>query len=61
VTKPFVQIDVRLDEVQLSLAGYEITDAQARLVREYDRWEKCHQHEIHLSVRGRYSPDDWTD
>jgi hypothetical protein len=61
VAKPFEPIDVRLDEVLLSLAGYEITDARARLVREYDEWEKIHKHELHLSIRGRFTPDEWTD
>ncbi|GAA0926799.1 hypothetical protein [Pseudonocardia zijingensis] len=59
--KSFDRIDVRLDEVNLSLLGYDIVDAQARLVYEYDKWGKEYEYEIHWSIRGRYDPEEWRD
>ena len=59
--KSFVPVDVRLDEVNLSLLGYDIFNAQARLVAEYDEWEKEYQYEIYWSIRGSFQPDEWKD
>lgn len=59
--KSFDPIDVHVDELQLSLRGYDIADAQARLVYEYDTYDKEYEYEIHWSVRGRFNPDEWTD
>ena len=59
--KTVTSTNVRLDEVNLSLLGYDISDAQARLVAEYDGWEKEYQYEIHWSIRGSFQAGEWRD
>ncbi|OBJ86048.1 hypothetical protein A9W97_18735 [Mycobacterium gordonae] len=53
-------IDINVDELALSLVGWQVEDAQARLVTEsHDRAD--HEQQLAFSGTFRLLPEDWTD
>ncbi|OMC31234.1 hypothetical protein A5740_15500 [Mycobacterium sp. GA-1841] len=53
-------IDIRVDELALSLVGWQAVDAQARLLTEsHDRTD--HEQQLAVSATFRFLPEDWTE
>jgi hypothetical protein len=53
-------IDIVVDELALSLVGWQVEDAQARLVTEsHDRTD--HEQQVAFSATFRFLSEDWTD
>lgn len=53
-------IDISIDELALSSVGWQVVDAQARLVTEsHDRTH--HEQRLAVSATFRFLPEDWTD
>lgn len=53
-------IDISVDELALSLVGWQVEDAQARLVTEsHDRTD--HEQQLAFSATFRFLSEDWTD
>lgn len=53
-------IDISVDELALSLVGWQVEEAQARLVTESRDWGDPEQ-QIAVSAAFRFLPEDWTD
>ncbi|GJO33940.1 hypothetical protein NJB1507_46210 [Mycobacterium marinum] len=53
-------VDIGVDELALSLVGWQVEDAQARLVTEsHDRTD--HEQQVAFSATFRFLPEDWSD
>ncbi|MGV0813362.1 hypothetical protein ABQF34_15475 [Mycolicibacterium boenickei] len=53
-------IDISVDELALSLVGWQAVEAQARLLTEsHDRTD--HKQQLAVSATFRFLPEDWTD
>lgn len=53
-------VDIRVDELALSLVGWQVEDAQARLITEsHDRTD--HEQQLAVSATFRFLSEDWTD
>jgi hypothetical protein len=53
-------IDIAVDELALSIVGWQVVDAQARLVTEsHNRTD--HEQQVAFSATLRFLPEDWTD
>ncbi|QRY47375.1 hypothetical protein JVX93_11595 [Mycolicibacterium boenickei] len=53
-------IDISVDELALSLVGWQVVEAQARLLTEsHDRTD--HEQQLAFSATFRFLPEDWTD
>lgn len=53
-------VDISVDELALSLVGWQVEDAQARLVTEsHDRTD--HEQQLAFSAIFRFLSEDWTD
>jgi hypothetical protein len=59
MAKQFSPIAASLDGSSLSLLGFDITDARARLGHEYDEWDGVHSYDLHWSIRGRFDQAAW--
>lgn len=53
-------IDISVDELALSLVGWQVEDAQARLVTESHN-PTYHEQQVAFSASFRFLPEDWTD
>jgi len=53
-------IDISVDELALSLVGWQVEEAQARLVTESQDWGDPEQH-LAVSATFRFLSEDWTD
>ena len=53
-------IDIIVDELALSLVGWQVEDAQARLVTE-SHGRTGHEQQIAFSATFRFLSEDWTD
>ncbi|MEZ5130333.1 MAG: hypothetical protein R2763_01205 [Mycobacterium sp.] len=53
-------IEIRVDELALSLVGWQVEEAQARLVTESHDSDQ-HEQQIAFSGTFRFLPEDWTD
>ncbi|MFE3195413.1 hypothetical protein ACFXHA_40870 [Nocardia sp. NPDC059240] len=59
-SKEFEVVNVNADELALSLVGWQIVDAQARIVTEPRGRNGCKQ-QVAFSGTFRFLPEDWTD
>ena len=54
------ELPVNVDDIALSLRGYEVQEARARLVvTSYG--DNTYSHDILLMITARFNPQDWTD
>ena len=53
-------LDISIDELALSLVGWQVEEAQARLVTESRDWGDPEQ-QLAVSAAFRFLPEDWTD
>jgi hypothetical protein len=53
-------LDISVDELALSLVGWQVEEAQARLVTESRDWGDPEQ-QLAVSAAFRFLPEDWTD
>jgi hypothetical protein len=53
-------IDISVDELALSLVGWQVEDAQARLVSE-PHYRTDHEQQVAFSATFRFLSEDWTD
>ncbi|MFE3105167.1 hypothetical protein [Nocardia tengchongensis] len=58
--KEFEVVDINVDELALSLVGWQVVDAQCRLVTE-PHARTGHKQQIAFSGTFRFLPEDWTD
>lgn len=59
MTKTVAPLLARIDEIALSVVGWQVQDFQARLVT--DKYDDSHFHSLAVSASLQFLPEDWTD
>jgi hypothetical protein len=54
------ELSVEIDDLSLSLVGWQVEDIRARLVTG-PHWDSGYKHEVVVSGTLRFLPEDWTD
>ncbi|MWK37187.1 hypothetical protein GEV43_26040 [Actinomadura sp. J1-007] len=54
------ELSVEIDDLSLSLTGWQVEDIRARLVSEA-YWDSGYEHKVAVSGTLRFLPEDWTE